>query len=138
MAGNKIIYVTNPVKPPRLMGLNDTIRYNTYAYATIYTVLSTETLILRNGFIGIDYVNGATPNVIQVNLTIGTIKHSLYREYALANAIESVRFSLNDKDLGNLLVSTGDTIKIEFIHSDAGLAPTGNISASLYFEDYTA
>ena len=138
MAGNKIIYVTNPTKPPRLLGLNDTIRYNTYAYATLYTVLSTETLILRNGFIGIDYVNGANANVIQVNLTIGTIKYSLYRERAGVDATEAIRFSLNDKDLGNILLSTGDTIKIEFIHSDAALLPTGNITASLYFEDYTA
>ncbi len=138
MAGNKIIYVTNPTKPPRIIGLNDTIRYNTYVYSTIYTVLNTETLILRNGFIGIDYVNGATANTMQVNLTIGTVKFSLWREYIAINGISALRFSLNEKDLGNILLSTGDTIKLEFIHSDAGLAPTGNISASLYFEDYTA
>ena len=138
MAGNKIIYTTNATKAPRLIGLNDTIRYNTYVYATIYTVLSTETLILKNGFIGFDYINGANVNVIQVNLTIGSIKYNLYRASVAANAVLADRFSLNDLNLGNILMSTGDTIKVEFIHSDAGLLPTGNINAALYFEDYTA
>lgn len=137
MALNKQIYITNPTHS-KILGLNDTIRYNTYVYSTIYTVLNTETIILRNGFIGIDYVNGVNANVMQVNLTIGSIKFPLYRELIGVSASGALRFSLNDKDLGNILLSTGDTIKIEFIHSDAALLPTGNISASLYFEDYTA
>lgn len=137
MALNKQIYITNPTKS-KIIGLNDTIRYNTYVYATVYTVLNTETIILKNGFIGIDYVNGASANVMQVNITISGHKFCLWRELIGSADTGALRFSLNDKDMGNILLSTGDTIKIEFIHSDAGLSPTGNITASLYFDDYTA
>ncbi len=137
MALNQQLYLINPTKS-KTYGLNDTIRYNTYAYTTIYTVLSTETLVIKNGFIGIDYINGATVNVMQVNITIGTKKINLWRKEVAAAAQEAVRFSLNDVDVHNIILATGDTIKIEFIHSDAGLAPTGNITALLYLEDYTA
>lgn len=136
MALNQKVYITNPTKS-KTIGLNDTIRYNTYVYSSLLTVSASNTYIIRSGFIGIDYALGAPAANIQVNLVISGKKISLYRENALTTATASLRFTLEDKGVGDIRLVTGDTVYVEFIHNDATLAPTGNITSLIYLEDYT-
>jgi hypothetical protein len=137
MALNTNFYFTNPTKG-KTVGLNDTIRYNTYVYSALLTVSSSNTYIIKNGYIGIDYVLGVPAANIQVNLVIGGKKISLYREDVTGGGTDSLRFTFKDKGVENILLSTGDTVHIEFFHDDATLAPVGNINAFIYIEDYTA
>lgn len=137
MALNRTIYFPNPTKS-KTYGLNDTIRRDNYAYATIYTVTGLETLMLSNGFISIDYATAGVAAQIEVNIALGTKVIGVYKAKVPINTTYSGRFTLQDLGINDIFLATGDAITIQFTHDDAGSTPTGNILATLYFEDYTA
>ena len=137
MALNRTIYFPNPTKS-KTYGLNDTIRRDNYAYATIYTVTALETLKLSNGFISIDYLTAGVAAQIEVNIGIGTKMIGVYKAYVPIDTRASLRFTLQDLGINDIFLATGDAITIQFTHDDATSTPTGNILATLYFEDYTA
>ena len=137
MVLNRTIYFPNPSKS-LTYGLNDVIRRDNYTYTAIFTVSGTTTLKLSNGFFAIDYAVGATAQQIEVNIGIGTKLVPLFKEYVDVGILGTSRFTLQDLGINDIFLSTGDQITIQFTYHDSTNAPTGNIMATLYFEDYTA
>jgi hypothetical protein len=136
MALNKTIYQPNPLKS-KTYGLNDVIRRDNFGYSTIYTVTSGETLKLSNGFFSIDYLTAGVAAQIEVNIALGTKVIGVYKAYVPVTTRASERFTLQDLGINDIFLSTGDAITVQFTHDDATSTPTGNILATLYFEDYT-
>lgn len=137
MALNKTIYLPNPLKC-KTYGFNDVIRRDNYSYSTIYTVTGAETLKLKDGYISYDYLTAGVAAQIKINIVLGTKVIGLYKAYVPTNTRASARFTFADVGINEMFLSTGDAITIQFTHDDATSTPTGNISAILYFEDYTA
>ena len=139
MALNKQIYFPNPSKA-RIIGLSDTIRSDAYAYSTLYTVLVTETLSIKDGIFQFSLTNGADPQNIYVTLDISGKEIVLYRGYGVTGlATVNDTVTLKDLNLGGIVLATGDTIKIKFTYENGITAPTdGDIKATLFIEDYTA
>ena len=115
MALNKQLYMTNPTKA-RTLGLSDTIRSDAYGYATIYTVLSTETLVIRDGVFSIYGENtSGVLNQGTVILDISGKEFVLYNNNNIAGSdIINETFTLGDKGLQGIILATGDTIKIKY------------------------
>lgn len=139
MALNKQLYMTNPTKA-RTLGLSDTVRSDVYAYATIYTVLITETLVIRDGVFSIygSNTSGVTNGALVI-LDISGKEFVLYSDNNIASSANiNATFTLRDKGLEGIVLATGDTIKIKFIYPNASGAYTAFIKSALIVEDYTA
>lgn len=137
MALNQLIYFPNPTKS-LTYGLNDTIQRDNFAYSTIFTVSGATTLKLSNGFFAIDYLTGATAEQIEVNIGIGTKLINVFKAAVPVATAGTARFTLQDLGVNDIFLTTGDAITIQFTYDDPANIPTGNIMATLYFEDYTA
>jgi hypothetical protein len=137
MALNRTIYFPNPSKS-LTYGLNDVIRRDEYEYSTIFTVPGTATLKLSNGFFAIDYALATSAQQIEVNIGIGTKLINVFKAYVPATGSGTSRFTLQDLGINDIFLTTGDQITIQFTYNDSANVPTGNIMATLYFEDYTA
>ena len=137
MALNRTIYFPNPSKS-LTYGLNDVIRRDNYVYTAIFTVPGTATLKLSNGFFAIDYLTATTAEQIEVNIGIGTKLINAFKAYVPVTTSGTARFTLQDLGINDIFLTTGDAITIQFTYDDPANVPTGNIMATLYFEDYTA
>lgn len=139
MALNTRIYYPN-VSKGKTIGLSDTIRSDAYAYATLYTVLVTETLVIREGVFSIYGSN--TSGVINQGTVILDIsgKEFVLYDYNQIGAAAYINetFTLGDRGLNNIPLVTGDTIKIKYVYPNALGAYTANIKSSLIIDDYTA
>ncbi len=139
MALNKQIYLTNPTKS-RTMGLSDTIRSDAYAYATLYTVLISETVLIRDGVFSISgTIDSPAANEGRVILDISGKEIVLYQNNVLPLlTVFNETFTLASLGLNNIILATGDTIKIKYVYPNALGAYTAIIKSTLFIEDYTA
>jgi hypothetical protein len=137
MAINTSIAIPNVTKT-KTYGLNDVIREDGYGYATLYTVLNSETLRIKQGMFAIDYLT-VDACYISVYLTINSIRFTLFQDYITATTRGNTKVAMTDLNIENLNLKTGDTIKIEFVYT-TGIAspPSGDIKAGLLIEDFTA
>jgi hypothetical protein len=139
MALNTRIYYPN-VSKGKTLGLSDTIRSDAYAYATLYTVTISETLVIREGIFNIVGSNtSGTVNEGMIILDITGKEIVLYSENQIgASAYINETITLSDKGVNNITLVSGDTIKIKYVHPNALGAYTANIKATLFIDDYTA
>lgn len=138
MAINTAIALPNPTKA-KTYGLNDVIREDGVAYAALYTVLSSETLRIKQGNFAINYLTGVSPCYISVYLTINSIRFTVYEQYVAASTRAVANVQLSTLNLDNLNLKTGDTIKVEYVYTTGtATPPTGSIKAALMIDDYTA
>lgn len=139
MALNTKLYFPNPTKS-RTLGLSGTIQSDAYSYSTLYTVLSTETLKIRDGVFQIQYNN--TSGAVNEGYVILDISGKEIVVFSNNNIGASVRTStivtLSDLGISNVELAIGDTIKIKYIYPAAIGAYTGTIKATLFLDDYTA
>ena len=139
MALNRTIYFPNPTKA-KTYGLSDTVRSDAYAYATIYTVTGAETLNIAEGSFTIYGSN--TSGVVNSGLVIldisgkETVVISDQNIGAAATIDRTV--TLGELGLNNIVLATGDTIKIKYVYPNALGAYTAYIKATLFIQDYTA
>lgn len=141
MALNKLIYFANPTKA-RTLGLSDTIRADVYAYATIYTVLVTETLSIKDVVVNLfgENTSGAIADG-RVILDISGKEIVLYSNNNIGVAAlvnENITMS-TDIGISNIVLSTGDTIKLKYIYDSAGAGTySATMKGTIILEDFTA
>lgn len=141
MALNKIISFANPSKA-RTLGLSDTIRSDVHAYAVIYTVLVTETLSIKDVVVNLfgSNTSGAVADG-RVILDISGKEIVLYSNNNIGAAglvNENITMS---RDIGiyDIVLSTGDTIKLKYIYDSAGAGSySATMKATIILEDFTA
>lgn len=139
MALNRTIYFPNPTKA-RTYGLSDTVRSDAYVYTTIYTVTGAETLQIKDGIFQIDGSNtSGVINEAKIILDISGKEIVLFCDNNIADvAIINTTVTLSDLGLSNIVLATGDTIKIKFVYPNALGAYTASIKATIIVEDFTA
>ena len=138
MSLNQQIYFPNPLKT-RTYGINDVIRADGYGYATLYTVLVSETLKIKDGSFSIDFLTDALEaSYIKVILSINSLNFVLYNTWNDVATKGWTHFTLASQGLDNITLKTGDTITIQYVYSASTHLPTGNIKAAIILEDYTA
>lgn len=139
MALNRTIYFPNPTKA-KTYGLSDTVRADNYAYTTIYTVTGSETLQIKDGIFHIYGSNtSGVVNGAKIILDISGKEIVIYSDNAIAGSADiNITKTFTDLQLGPIILTTGDTIKIKFVYPVALGAYTASIKSTLFLDDFTA